>query len=767
MKLQRLIPNLLHPSLLTHPRADLQAALSGALASIPQTLAYGMILGAALGGEFSGIGVLAALYGSVLVGLVAVLFGGCPFLVAGPRAATMLVFAALIVELKQLPAVAGLAQPTLTAFSLACAAASMAGLMQILFGAARFGRLASYVPLPVVAGFINGSALLIVFSQIWPATGVPRQASLFDLGRHVADIQLGNLCLATATVALIFVFQRSIRRGPVALWAILAANLLYLAGAALGFGPALGGTLPAPPEDVGLRPILGDAWTLLSGPEGESLVLRMIPAVVSMAILSTLDTLLATSAVDEATLHRSQAGRQLVAEGAANLVGPLFSMAPGSGSMMRTQAALSGGMVSAATPIGIAVLTLVITVVLSPAIGLLSQAVMAGLLIVLGIELFDKWTLARCRSLMAEPGARLVAVGDILTMAVVVAVTLAANLATAVAVGMGVALLSFVLQMARSPVRRCYRATALLPRLHGDQARRRFIEDHGREIAIIEMEGALFFGSATALKEQAEDLIAAGVVHIALDLKRVREVDATGARTLERLNQRLVRCGGLLTLGYVHRERRLSRVNLFGRPKSGHDFEPRHVWLKLTYLGTVRAIGEGRFFDDIDAAVGCCESHLARTLPARPDSREHWLRSPILQGIGPHLRGRLRPYLRRLSFAPGETVFAQGGSPDAAYLLTHGRVDVVLDLPGTERKLKVQSLTAGSVFGEMALIASQPRSASVVAQEATTCYALSTDALVRLKTEESEIAFALLANIAVIFAERLRATNSMLAEIDA
>ena len=99
--------------------------------------------------------------------------------------------------------------------------------------------------------------------------------------------------------------------------------------------------------------------------------------------------------------------------------------------------------------------------------------------------------------------------------------------------------------------------------------------------------------------------------------------------------------------------------------------------------------------------------------------------------------------------------------------LASGRVDVVLNLTGTERKLKVQALSAGSVFGEMALLDPQPRSASVIAQEAAVCYTMSAADLQRLKQEQSDIAFALLANIAVIFAERLRATNNMLAEMDA
>ena len=679
----------------------------------------------------------------------------------------MVVLAALIVQLLHSPALAGVAAPPLAAFALACAAAACAGLLQILLGALRFGRLAQYLPLPVVAGFINASALLIIVSQVWPATGIQRQSSILDLGSHLAEIRTAMLVLALGTALLVRLMPRLVKRGPVMLWSLLAANLAYHLGAAMGFGEALGGTLPPPPADFSIGFIGRDSAALLLGPHGGELIRLMLPPVVSMAILATLDSLLAVSAIDELTMRHSQAGRQLVAEGLGSLLAALFSMAPGSSTMMRTQVALSNGMVSAAAPIGIALLTLVITAFLGASLTLMSQSVMAGLLIALGFELFDRWTLARVRSLFSHQDIPRVAASDLLVVIVVVAAALATDLATAVGVGVVVALISFVLQMAHSPVRRCYRATALLPRINGDLVRREFIERHGRKIAIVEIEGALFFGTSAELKQRVDALIDEGVIHIALDLKRVKDIDATGARALERINQQLKQRGGLFTLGYVDRERRISRLGLFGRQTQSPRFEPRRIWLKLAHLGSIRALGDGQLFPDIDAAVAMCEAHLAARLPGS-EAALHGSRpqSPILRGIDRRMLAQLRPYLTKLTFAPGTLIFTQGGPPDAAFLLEAGRVDVVLDLPGTERKLKLQSLSAGSVFGEMALIDPQPRSASVIAQDTVHCYCLSVDALLRLKREHSHIAFSLLANIAVIFSERLRATNNMLAELD-
>ena len=765
--LRRLFPNLFEPSLVTRPQADLGAVLAGTLTSVPQTLAYGLIIGNALGPAYSSVGVLAALYGSVAVGLVTALLGGSPFLVAGPRASTVVVLAALIVHLQRAPALAGLADPVPVAFALACASVACAGLLQIVFAALRFGRLANYVPLPVVAGFINGSALLIIFSQIWAASGVPRQESTLQIFTHLDQIRPATLLLALATAALVIVLPRRIKRGPVMLWAVLGATLAYHLGAAFGWAEALGNTLAPLPANFNLGFVGSTASAVLAGAHGVELLRLMLPAAVSMAVLSTLDTLLATSAADSLTLRRSDGGRQLLAEGLANLTVGLFSMAPGSSSMVRTQAALRAGMVSAAAPIGIALLTLVVTLVLGSGLSLLPQAVMAGLLLALGIDLVDKWTLDRLRSLAKHQGTPMAARGDLLTMVAVVATTLAADLATAVGVGMVVALLSFVLQMAHSPIRRCYRASALLPRIHGDLRRRAFIERHGRRIAIVEMEGALFFGSAAELETLVDSLVAEDVVHLALDLKRVKDVDASGARTLERLNQKVTRRGGILALAYVDRERRLTRLGFGGRNQR-RRFQARRIWLKLAYLGTLDALGEQRVFADLDAAVALCESHLALSLQADgADAAGPKLVPPLLRGLDRAMLRRLRPYLRCQTFPPGEMIFNQGDAPDGVHFLATGQVDVMIDLPGTERKLKVQVLSAGSVFGEMALIDPQPRSASIVVHTAARCYSLSPEALLRLKSEQSALAFALLANLAMIFAERLRATNNMLAEMEA
>ena len=747
-----------------NPRADLKAALLGSLVSITQGFAYGLIVGAALGGPFATIGPLVALYSSVVCGLAAVVFGGNPFSVAGPRASSVLVFSALISYLVHSPELAQLSNPAPVALSLACLSVAGCGLLQMLFAAFRLGRLANYVPLPVVAGFINGSAVLIILSQVWPATGIAPQHSALALFSHLDEIKPAALMLALGSAAAVKLLPRITTRLPALLLAALGGTAIFHVLAAFGWGPALGGTLP-PPGDLTLDFIGTDVGAVLGASQSLTLVRPIIISALSMAILATLDTLLASVAIDNLTSRRSNGDRQLMAEGLGNTLAGMFSMSPSSGSLVRSQAAIRAGMASALTPVVIALITLAIVVALTPMISVLSQAVMAGLLIALGIDLFDKWTLARIRLLLARRERSLIGLGDLFLVAVVVGITLLADLATAVGAGLAISLLSFVVQMAHSPVRRAYRATNLIPGMYDDITRRLFVERHGQQIAILEIEGALFFGTAHELESRADELISEKVAHIVLDLRRVKHIDATGARALERINAKLVPLGGLLVVSHVDLERRQNR-----KSHGATDSSPSRShanWARLAELGTLQALGEAHFFSDTDSAVALCESHLAHALPPQNSTESPVAASPLVAMLDRPTLRVLRGYYRPVNFARGEVLFVQGSSPNGAYFVAAGRVDVLIDIPGTGRKRRVRSLSKGAVFGEMGLLDHRPRSASIVAIEPTRCYWIAAADFERLTTQHPDIAFKLMTAVSITFAERLRAITTTLAESDA
>jgi anti-anti-sigma factor len=756
----RLCPNLFEPPPAINPKGDLGGVLQGSLVSITHTFAYGLLIGGALGPGYSGLGLIVALCGSVIVGLIAAFFGGGPFSVAGPGATTTLVFTALISYLMHSPALAQTENPALIALSLAGAAVVLGGMLQMLLSVLRIGRLARYVPLPVVAGFVNASALLIILSQVWPATGMVPQTSILELFRHLDQVKPGALALALGTAMAVKVLPRLTKRLPPLFLGALAGTLLFHALDAFGLGPVLGGTLPAP-RDYSLRYIGTDIAALLESDDIADLLPQIVLSAASIALLSCLDSMLKIAALDGITLRRSDGNRQLLAEGFGNALAGMFGMPSSSSSLVRSLAALNGGMASVLTPIGISVVTLAFALTMTPMIPLLSQAVIAGLLIAIGIDLVDRRSVKSLRDLIAGDAGTMAVRGDLLVVAIVVTVAMTVGMSTAVAVGVALALLFFVAKMVHSPIRRDYFATALTPHVYDDIPRRMFLERHGDKIAILEIEGTLFFGTAHALEARVDEFASTGTLHIVLDMRRVTHVESTGARALERMSSRLVRQGGMLVISNLERSRQDSAG-------AGVNPAARKVWNELQSFGTVNILGVEYFLGDTDSAVALCERHLLTDGGVRLPAIERLADcSELVRRLDRARVRRLRRYWRRLAFARDEPVFVQGAMPDGVYFIISGRADVLIDIPGTDRKRRVRSLTRGAVFGELALTDHKPRSASIVAVEPLACYRIDSEEFARLTREQPDLAVELLSVVAVILAERLRGMTAMLAEMEA
>lgn len=761
MFMRRFFPTLVEPGLGSNLWRDASGAVASALVSVPQTMAYGVIAVSLCGPGWTGAGVLAGLYGSVLAGLLAVILGSNPVVVVGPRAATVLVLAALIGHLLQLPGV-----DVVAALAYACVTVVLAGLFQVAMGWLRLGQLAEFIPYPVIAGFLNGSALLIITSQWGPLTGLPAASSLGQFVDNLAGIAPGPLCLGLFTAVVIVKAPRHVKGVPPALTGLVIGTVAYYLAGALGFAGVLGGTVPPLPDAsaVGLTDLasLGAAFLTLDS----ELLGIILPAALSMAALSSLDAALTAVALDQITLRRSDMNREITAQGFANVLAGALGLLPSSGSMARTSPLCRAGARTALAPIVTALLILAVTVGLAPFVRLLPQAVIAGLLLVVGIDLFDKWSLGilrrlHWRSLSRQP------LSDLFAIVVVVAATLIFNLVTAVGVGTLVSLGFFVLRMARSPIRRCYCASALAARMQGDFKRLAFMERHGDAIAIIELEGTLFFGSTAALHRKVDELMDSGIRHLVLDLKRVKDLDATAARALERLQAQAAKRGGCLTMAYVEPERRRrSRDDLFFEDRRHHAGE-RRLWRALEQAGSLAVLDRTKLHSDLDGAVLACEHHLAESLAAEGWVAELEQAHPaILTRLDKGALRRLRPYMTRIKLEAGQVIFRQGDPPDSIYFVASGRVEVSIDLPRTDRKMRVQTLSEGAVFGEMAVVDPKPRSANITTLDESVCYRLSSDDFDRLKHEQPDLAFRLLENVALIFAERLRASNVMMAELE-
>jgi CRP-like cAMP-binding protein/anti-anti-sigma regulatory factor len=338
----------------------------------------------------------------------------------------------------------------------------------------------------------------------------------------------------------------------------------------------------------------------------------------------------------------------------------------------------------------------------------------------------------------------------------------------AVGVGMAVAIVAFVFSVGRSPVRRAYRGNAVSTFLQRGDFSAALLREHGSRIAVLELEGPFFFGSAGKVEREVERLAGLGVRHVILDLKRVSSIDSTASQMLSRMARRQEKYGRTLAVSYLMPDN-LSRQDLAGddgfrrAPSSMHE-----NWLKLEQFGAIDAIGRHRVFADTDTALRDVEMLLIEDIVVDGDAPA---------GAGASMAGLLdeltdaemavvRSYAEECRFTGGSTIFEQGDAGDSLYILLDGMVDAVIADTATGRRIRVNTMTRGAVFGEMAILDPQPRSATLVAMEDAVCYRISAGQFERLNAQDPSFGLRLMKYMCLLFTTRLRLANLAIIELE-
>lgn len=746
---------------------ELRGGLNGGAAMLPFVLSYGFIAFGALGTAASQAGLVASVTSFVLGTCLLVLVGGLRMPTASPSSSNCLILAGAVLVWLRDPALqpdtaAGLA--ALLALAGACTAG--AGLLQMAIGLARAGRLVRYLPQPVLAGFMNGVAVLIVLSQVGPALGVDAAVLARDGWAALRDMQPLALAVTAATATMAWACARWAPRLPAALVALLLTSAAVLAWQHAAGPPAAGGLQPIGalqaelPLPLALLPLAGDGgWALLQRHAGTVATTALL-----LALVGSLESTLNLAAVDALTRQRSDPDRTLLSIGGINLVLGLFGALPlvymrlrainvhGAGGRGWRAALVDSGLIALLFAFGL------------PLLALFPRQVLAGILVMLAWGLVDRWTLGLLRqgrqgrrvaahaladgtadSAAAPPaqgrGERL---QSLAVIAAVCGVTVLWGFAPAVALGVLLSFVGLVQALQRSllrhpaatagPSRRVY-PPVLVPLLQ--QAR--------RGIVLLELEGALFFGNVEKLQQEVQALLqhpaaaqpgAADLLHtLVLDLRRVGSIDASGAVTLQRLQERLAGQGVQLRLAGV------TPGNRHGQALRAHGV------LDDT------AAGGWALHGDADLAIEAAErAALARAGAQAIGAPVPLAHCELMAGLDEAGVARVAAVLRTRELAAGERLFAQGEPGNALYVLTAGSVSVV-DGSGQQRFV---SFSAGMTFGEMALLDGGGRSADAVADEASTVHALDAAGLAALEREHPALAARLYRNLALHLTTRLR-----------
>lgn len=719
---------------------NILAGATAAVVSLPLSIGLGALAMAPLGPEYIGWGVMAGLHAAAFMSLVAVLAGARGVAIYAPRG--LVTFSIASVVTTTFVGASWLqGQSAYMVVSAMFLMLAMVGVLQLVFAVARLPRLVKYLPAPVMAGFQNAAAIAIMASQIPVLLGLPAGTSVLRLPELIADVHLLGAALGAFTLAMVFLSPRVLRRGPPLLVALFVGTLLYhvidqlMPGAVGGVVGSLEAVLPDGRELAGIM-----AVTQLPG-FAEALP-KLALGALSIAVVASLDVVLSSKLVENLSGQRRNSTQELLCTGTANTVGPLLGGIAGSISLAPTMTNFQAGARSSLSLLSHGMVALALIVFAAPILGYIPKAVIGALLFYAGLQLVDRWSVQLLRRVVKGRSVqwRTIAI-DLLVIALVASVALTGQLAAAVGLGVLISVIVFTVRMSQGIMRRVRFGDVLRSRRSRPARELELLAASGRRIMCIELEGPVFFASAEQLQNHVDDAAASGTSHIVVDLERVTEIDSTGAQLFVQVAKRLQTRKAVLVLSGITTE---SRVVLSLREQG--------------VLEAIESIGPGRLHPDLDRALEWCETAFLSTAGS-DDFRELLALDQIdlFHGLASDERTLVASFMSQHTYAVGETVFSEGDEGDALFIIVRGAASVRIALPVGDRRLV--TFAPGTVFGEMALLDRQKRSATIRADEQLVCFVLQRARFDELANDYPKVAMMLMANMAREMSHRLRTIN--------
>ena len=550
----------------SHFRGDFFGGITAGIVALPLALAFGLP---------SGLGADAGLYGAIFISFFAALFGGTNTQISGPTApmtaVSMVIIAGMIAafegDLK-------LALPAILAVFI------LAGIFQIVLGLLKVGSYIRYIPYPVVSGFMSGIGIIILITQFLPMLGyypkednalidaykleakeillnrvllergdeatlnisdyenvirlapaisaadIEKEAeiiaasnssgvigSLKTLGRALKTINFTDLIIGLLTIFIIYGFKRITKAIPSTLVALLFTSL----GSYFLLGPdgyRTIGTIPS-----GFPPLRLEIFSEFS----LSSISPYIFTALSLALLGAIDSLLTSVVADNMTKTKHNPNKELIGQGIGNSIAAIFGGIPGAGATIRTVVNINSGGKTKLSGMVAGVLLLMVLLVLGPTASMIPAAVLAGILVTVGIGVLDYRGI---RSIPYIPKS------EVLVMVLVLILTVFVGLIEAVAIGLVLASILFMKSISDIVENRT-RAAPLKEFskevLWKDEEK--YFNEIKDKVYIKHLDGPLFFGFASRFQDMFNALPQIKIVVIRMD--KVPYVDQSGLIALE------------------------------------------------------------------------------------------------------------------------------------------------------------------------------------------------------------------------------------------
>ncbi len=488
-------------------KGNVFGGITAAVIALPLALAFGVA---------SGAGAVAGIYGAVVLGFFASLFGGTPTQISGPTGPMTIVVASAVVMFSgDMNAVMSVVLLT--------------GLFQIIFGITKIGKYVKYIPYPVISGFMSGIGLIIIILQINPFFGLAGYGSvlesLYNLPNTFNNMNMEALIISFSTLSIMFLTPKKISSIiPAALIALVVMTTITIF---FKFDIATIGTIPTSLPEFKI-------------PSFEvSQLKQIITLAITLALLGSIDTLLTSLVADSITKTKHNSNKELMAQGLGNMFVSFIGGIAGAGATMRTVVNIKSGGTTKLSGLIHSISLLCIVLFMAPIASEIPLAVLAGILMKVGIDIFDYKFL---KIINFAPK------NDLAVMFVVFFLTVFVDLI--VAVGVGILLASMLI------VYRISIESKIKIEFHKDDLH----DVDNKNLRILNINGAFFFGSASLFEDQIENIL--DTKKLVVNCSNVPFIDISAIFALEEMILKLQDLDIEVVLVLKHRHmRKINRID--------------------------------------------------------------------------------------------------------------------------------------------------------------------------------------------------------------
>ncbi|MDJ0833596.1 MAG: SulP family inorganic anion transporter [Gammaproteobacteria bacterium] len=488
---------------------DILGGVTAAVIALPMALAFGVA---------SGAGAEVGLYGAIMVGLFAALFGGSPTLISEPTGPMTVVFTAVITKL--------IAENPENGLAMAFTVVIMAGMIQILFGLMRLGKYVTLMPYSVVSGFMSGIGIILIILQLGPILGQPTpEGGVIGVIQNIPDLitgaRLPEILLGGMTLAILFFMPGGMKKYmPPQLLVLILGTVLSVVLLSSDEVRRIG-EIPAGLPSFSMPVFSMEQWQLM-----------MVEAIV-LGMLGSIDALLTSVIADSLTRTQHNSDKELIGQGIGNMMSGLFGGLPGAGATMGTVVNIQTGGRTALSGLVRVVILLIIVVWASGLTAFIPLAVLSGIALKVGFDIIDWGFLKRAHKLSTK--GSLIAYGVIL-------LTVFVDLIAAVGIGLFIANVMTVTRLSELQENDVEVITSVnCTECSLSPYEKDLVDSSAGKVMLLLLQGSMMFGVSRAISRKNSEI--QGCNALIIDLARVTHLGVSSALALEESIKDMLQAG--------------------------------------------------------------------------------------------------------------------------------------------------------------------------------------------------------------------------------